>query len=148
MQAVIESKLPAPALCISVSPCTDFSFSGASWTEQKDTELWMSQEEAQWFFEQCVGGKSNAQQLKTSNMNLLNGTFKGYPPTWVCTGGFEILKSDAELIAAAAKKDGVDITLRVAPNMSHNYQNFITLFPEAQAEMNKCVTWANKYLKA
>jgi acetyl esterase/lipase len=100
VQGVIANNLPVPALCVSVSPATDFEQTGSSWIEQADTELYMSKAEGLYFYTQCVGGNRYVDKLKTTEMNVLNGSFKGYCPTYIATGGAEILKSDAEIIAA------------------------------------------------
>ena len=146
-QAVIDAKLPIPSLCISISPMSDSTQSGRSYIDNASTEIMMSPQQAQWYFHQCVGGKANADQLKSTSMNPLNGTFKSFPPTFISTGAAELLLSDSEMLYERMKSDGVDVTLSTKKHMPHNFTVYTTLFPESAAEMEKILQWTNTKLK-
>ena len=48
--------------------------------------------------------------------------FTGVAPLYIQVGGYETLLDDAKRVAEAARRDGVDVTLEVFPEMQHVFQ--------------------------
>jgi len=63
------------------------------------------------------------------------GDWRGLPPLLVHVGEEEMLREDAERIAAAARAAGVDVRLEVYPRMWHVWQLFPAL-PQARASLD------------
>jgi epsilon-lactone hydrolase len=53
------------------------------------------------------------------------------PPLLIQVGGAEILLDDAHLLAADARRSGVDVTLEVCPHMVHVWHVFAGRVPES-----------------
>ncbi len=54
----------------------------------------------------------------------------------------ELLHSDARLLAASAKKQGVNTTLQLAPGLWHDWQLFAGQMPEADASLKLIAQFA------
>lgn len=61
----------------------------------------------------------------------------GLPPLFIQAGNHEILQSDAELLAAKAMADEVDVTLKIWEGMWHVWQISGDHLPEAKKAINE-----------
>ena len=67
----------------------------------------------------------------------LYGNFRGIAPLYIQVGGDETLLDDARRVAAAAQRDGVEVTLEVFPKMQHVFQLGAGSVPESDEAVAK-----------
>ena len=60
------------------------------------------------------------------------GDYHGFPPMLLQVGGYEMLLSDSESVAAKARAAGVKLRLSVYEGMFHVFQMSMGLFPESR----------------
>lgn len=124
--------MPAGALCL--CPWVDLSMTHAK-TSTKDI---ISEQEVQLAAKQYIGQESPQNPL----ISPLYGDLKGLPPLFIQTGTEDLLHNQALKLADKTKKEGVQTTLDIWPDMIHNFPLFAPAFPEAQEAIVK----AGKYL--
>ena len=67
----------------------------------------------------------------------IHADFAGIAPLYIQVGGHETLLDDAKRVAAAAQRDGVDVTLEVFPEMQHVFQIGAGNVPESDDAIAK-----------
>jgi len=68
----------------------------------------------------------------------------GLPPLLVQVGGAEILLDDAVRVAERAREAGVEVDLRVWPDMVHVWHAFADLLPEGQQAVEEMAAFLEK----
>ena len=141
--ALKEQGLPLPGAAVALSPWTDLSNSGESWTfnAQKDTLCW---KESQTTFSRYYVGENDP---KNPLISPLFGDLRGLPPMLIFAGGDETLLSDSTRLAERAKAAGVDVTLRIGEGLFHCYPACAPMFPEAKEAMEEISRFVKKHLK-
>lgn len=76
----------------------------------------------------------------------LYGDWHGLPPLLIHAGEEELLREDAERIAAAARAAGVEVELTIFPRMWHVWQLNLEL-PEAKESLHTIARWLVEQLK-
>ncbi len=76
----------------------------------------------------------------------LYGDWHGLPPLLIHAGEEELLREDAERIAAAARAAGVEVELTIFPRMWHVWQLNLEL-PEAKESLHAIARWLVEQLK-
>ena len=71
----------------------------------------------------------------------------GISPILITAGGDEMLLDDTILFAAHAKADGVNITEKIYPGMSHDWTLILPELPETKAMNDDIVQFINAHLK-
>ena len=110
-----ELGLPQPSGIIAISPWTDLTASGSSYTENKDTDPSMTKKMLDFF------SSSYADDLRDPLVSPIFGDLTGLPPSLLFVGGDEIMRSDAEDLHEKLLSMGCDSTLTVAPERWHGY---------------------------
>lgn len=136
--AIRDAGLPLPAGLICISPWADLSLSGESMTRQRQTEIMLTPEVLADAAAVYLG-KTSAQHPLASP---LFADLHGLPPLLIQVADAEILYSDATRLAAAAKKQGVNTTLQIAPGLWHDWQLFAGQMPEADAALKLIAQFA------
>jgi acetyl esterase/lipase len=119
LSALLEltaSRTPRPAGAVTVSPITDFTFSGASITANAGKDV-ISHSEAVTVREAYLADADPA----TSPASPLFGDPAGLPPLLMACGGDELLRDDTERFAARADAEGVTVELDVYEGMPHGF---------------------------
>lgn len=123
--------LPAAAVCL--SPWTDLTCSGESWTKNKKTDFMLrripTMKSAQIYLQDADPHNPLASPLFGDLHNL--------PPILMQVGSNEIILSDSVQFAEKAKSAGVDVTLDVWDGMQHEWQYAASLLPEARQAIAK-----------
>lgn len=70
----------------------------------------------------------------------------GLPPLLMQVGDAEILRDDTTRFGAHARAHGVDVTVEVWPEMTHNWHLFLGIFPEAQAAVERISSFVRKFM--
>ncbi len=141
IQALISQKLPIPRGVIVLSPWTDISSSGESYTRNHLTDFICKTDEMKWMAKQILG--SNPSQLSADNpiFSPLYGSFEGFPPMYINVGTAEILEDDSRRVLAKAQEAGVNVTFEEGLHLMHVYPLFFSYFPEARNTLDNINKW-------
>jgi epsilon-lactone hydrolase len=123
-----EKGLPLPAAAVCLSPLTDMTFSGESWTTNARTDFMLKR---------IPAVKSAEIYYREANpraplLSPLFAELAGLPPLLIQVGSEEVLLSDSTLFAEKARLAGVDVTLEVWKGMQHEWQYAASMLPEAR----------------
>ncbi|CAF1107988.1 unnamed protein product [Didymodactylos carnosus] len=145
LQALVNKAIPVPRGVIAISPWTDLTFSGPSYTKNKDLDAMLKYDRLSWSIEQVLGGKKliEASKLQANNpiFSPLFGSFDGFPPIYLTVGTGELLESDSIMVHEKAKEAQVDATLEVGEHLAHVYPIFYLYFPEARQTIENIRQW-------
>lgn len=126
--------LPAAVICM--SPWTDLSMKGQSYTTKAkvDPSLLVDvlQEWAVYYAQES--------DLANPLISPIYADFHGLPPLLIQVGTEEVLLDDSVALAEKAKADGADVTLKIWDQMWHVWPVLGDLIPESRkafAEMNE-----------
>ncbi len=126
--ALRDQGLPLPAAAACLSPWTDLTCSGVSWTgnAKKDFMLKLipTQQSADIYLLDT--------DPYTPLASPLFGDLRNLPPILVQVGSDEAILSDGVQFAAKARSAGVDVRLEVWKGMQHEWQYAASLLPEGR----------------
>ncbi|BAK97890.1 putative hydrolase [Oscillibacter valericigenes Sjm18-20] len=109
-----------PAALILMSPWTDMTTSGPSYTERAAIDPMLTAEYIHGVRAVYAGNRD----LRDPSLSPLFGDFTGFPPTLIQVGTHEILYSDAERLRDAMLSSGTECRLEVWADMWHVFQMF------------------------
>jgi acetyl esterase/lipase len=128
-----EKGLPLPAAAVCLSPWTDLTCSGESWTANAKVDFMLKK-----------GSTFNAARLYVREADLrtplaspLYADLAGLPPLLIQVGSDEVLLSDSTLLAEKARAAGVDVTLETWKGMQHVWQYAASFLPEARQAVTR-----------
>ena len=110
-----ELGLPMPCGIIAISPWTDLTASGKSYTENQDNDPSMPQELLEFFADSYTSDRLNPM------VSPLFADLTGMPPSLIFVGGDEIMRSDAEEMHKNLLSSRCKSHLIVAPKRWHAY---------------------------
>ncbi len=118
-----------PAGIIAMSPWTDLTQSGASYTDNYEKDPLFGNTK-----DSLIYNRDYVQDEDTTNpyISPLYGNFTGFPPMLIQVGSYEMLLSDSVLVAEKAKRAGVKVRLSVYEGMFHVFQMAMLLIPESK----------------
>ena len=131
--------LPLPAGAVAISPWTDLTLSGASYTTNKHKCL-----SPLGCAEACSQFYAADTPLDDPLISPFYGDLAGLPPIRLYAGSDEILLDDAVSFYEKAQKNGVDIGLTVGKGLFHCYPVCAPIFPEAVAAMAEICTFIKR----
>ena len=117
-----------PALAVCLSPATDFSMWGESWTLNKGKDFMLNQRNIRNSMKIFLRNADRRSPL----VSPLYADMLGLPPLLIQVGSAEVLLSDATRITEKAKEAGVSVTLEVWNGMQHVWQYTASFLPEAR----------------
>lgn len=129
--SVRDSGGPLPAAGVCLSPATDATLSGASFTACEKDEAMLTAA----FCRQAVRCYVGDADPRTPLASPLHAELHGLPPLLVHVGTNELLLDDAVRFADKAERAGVDVTLRVWDGMWHVFHGFEC--PESRAALRE-----------
>lgn len=129
--ALRDQKLPLPAGCICLSPWSDLTNSGDSFTTNAETDLLFSRQAAQEAADAYLGDADPAHPYASP----VFGDWNGQAPLLIQAGSIEVLADDARNLAAAASQAGVEVELKIFEGMPHVWHQAYPAFPEAVEAM-------------
>ena len=121
--------LPLPGGLITMSPWTDVSLGGASYTENYEIDPLFGNSRDNMLYNSSYVGDAD---VKDPYLSPLFGDYTGFPPMLMQVGGYEVLLSDSKSVAAKAKKAGVKVRFSVYDGMFHVFQMGLDLIPESR----------------
>jgi acetyl esterase/lipase len=128
MVSLRDSGQPLPGAGVGVSPWTDLSMSGRSWTTNARREVALNPVKMRQMAQAYLGDTDP----RTPLASPLYADLAGLPPLLILVGSDEGLLSDAEEVALRAKAAGVDVELEVWPGMFHGWHIASRFLPEGR----------------
>lgn len=125
--------LPLPAAGILLSPWTDLSMSGDSIRTNAAADPMLSGEILEKMAAYYLGKRDRRAPLASP----LFGDLSGLPPVMVQVGSMEVLKSDAERLAARIRDAHGEVHIEVWPAVFHVFQVFAARVPEGKQAIAK-----------
>ena len=127
--AVRDAGQPLPAAAVLMSPTVDLTSSGASMTERVDQDPFSTPA----LLRQLASDYLAGADPKTPLASPLFASLTGLPPLLIQAGTADLLLSDAERLASAALRAGVDVTLHIGEGLPHVYPIMLGTPEAAQA---------------
>ena len=118
---------PVPAGIICCSPWVDLTVTADSYVSRAELDALFSGDAAREAAALYLDGRDPTDPL----VSPVFGEWQGAPPMLVLVGDAEVLLDDAHRLAAVAGEAGVDVTVRVFPEMPHIWVMSYPAFPEA-----------------
>ena len=109
-----------PGAMLLMSPWTDMTMSGQSYTERAEIDPMLTPE----YIEAVRLAYAAGRDYRSSDLSPLFADFTGFPPTLIQVGDHEILYSDSEQLYQAMKRANVPCRLQVSEGMWHVFQMF------------------------
>ena len=111
-----------PGSLVLLSPWTDMTASGSSYTERQEIDPMLTMD----YIKAVRSAYAGKQDLNDPDLSPLLGDFTGFPPTLIQVGTHEILYSDAEQLHQKLLKTHIPSTFEVYEDMWHVFQMFPT----------------------
>lgn len=89
-----------------------------------------------WFMKNYL---RNKEDLKDKRINLVEADLKGLPPTTVITAGIDPLMSEGKLLSEKLEAQGVDVTYKHYPGMTHEFFSMAPVLNEAKQAQEEAV---------
>jgi len=140
--AAREQGLPQPAAVAVFSPWADISRSGASMRAKDGIDPLFSYAALGWYADKYIPNGDRSAPLASP----VFATLAGLPPMLIQVGSHEVLLDDAVRLAAAAGRDDVDVTLRVAPEGTHVFQLYFGALDEADEALDEVARFFRRHL--
>lgn len=125
--------LPQPAAAVVFSPWTNVTLSGASIETKSAADPLFDRAALEWFAHRYVGGADPADPL----ISPAFADLAGLPPLLIQVGSHEVLLDDSIRLAAQAAEADVEVTLEVAADLPHVFQNQAGSLDEADAALDR-----------
>ncbi len=132
-----DQGLPQPAGAVPISPWADLECVGASMTTNADKDLIVQEVGVKGMAEMFLAGGDARDPLAAP----IHADFTGICRLYIQVGGDETLLDDAVRVEEAARRDGVDVSLEVFPEMQHVFQMCAGNMPEADEAIAKIGAW-------
>jgi acetyl esterase/lipase len=133
---------PLPALAVCLSPATDLTMSGESWTSNRAKDIMLDPRNIRTSVEIYLRNADPLSPLASP----LYADMQGFPPLLIQVGSDEVLLSDCTRFAKQAEKAGVSVTLEVWQGMQHVWQFAASFLPEGRQAINHIGQFADKVL--
>ena len=115
-----ELGLPLPAAIVAISPWTDLTLRGPSYTENEKVDPLLLRKK----LVRAVMYYAYGQDLQNPFISPLYADFTGFPPTLIHVGTHELLLSDSQALYRMMRRDGVDVTMEEWEGMWHVWHVF------------------------
>ena len=133
--------VPLPAAAVALSPWTDLSCSGASYSE--NAKKCLSPDGCWTAYSRHY---TDGQDPKDPFVSPLFGDLAGLPPLLLFAGSDEILLDDSVGFAEKARAAGVDAEIVVGEGLFHCYPVCAPMFPEATEAMGHVCDFIKKHV--
>ena len=140
--ALRDANVSQPAAAVPISPWTDMEVTGETMATNAATDVVVQSPMLLGMAEMFLHGQDPQDPLAAP----LHGSFTGIAPLYIQVGGDETLLDDARRVAAAAQRDGVEVTLEVFPGMQHVFQMGAGNVPESDDAIAKIGTFLRSHL--
>jgi acetyl esterase/lipase len=134
--------MPQPAAIALLSPVTDFTWSGASTTDNSDRCAMFSKDILPVGAHLYLGTHDPRDPLASPYYADL----KNLPPMVFQVGEDEILLDDSVRVAEHARQAGIEVEIKTWPVVPHVWQMVHRLLPEARESLRLVDTFLRKHL--
>lgn len=124
---------PLPRAAVCLSPATDLTLSGDTWTLNARRDLLLNPEKIRAAIDLYLHGTDPRAPLASPLYAELNGL----PPLLILVGSEERLLSDAQRLAEKARAAGVAVTLEVWEGMQHGWHILHGFLPEGRRALDR-----------
>ena len=131
----------APAAIVCCSPWVDLTVTAASYEANAATDLMFPRASAEAAAPLYLAGHDPTDPM----VSPVFGAWTGAPPILIQVGDIESLLDDSRTLAERASRAGVDVTLRVYPEMPHVWQMSYPAFPEAIAAVEEIAGFVRRH---
>ena len=142
LEVMRDAAEPLPAAAVLMSPTVDLTSSGASMIERVDQDPISTPELLRRLAADYLAGADPTAPLASP----LFGSVSGLPPLLIQVGTSDLLLSDAERLAAAARDAGVEVRLEVGEGLPHVYQLALGT-PEAAAATERIGAFLRQHVR-
>lgn len=138
LHALADGVLPAGVICL--SPWVDLTVTAATYDSRAELDYMFSRTAAEEAVEAYLGGQDPTHHIASP----IFGDWAGAPPLLVIAGDHEVLLDDAQRLALVAGEAGVEVTLRIYPEMPHIFPFNYPAFPEAVEGVEEMATFVRR----
>ena len=134
-----DHHMPMPGGVIAISPWTDLTASGESYTTNYEKDPLFGNTKESLIYVNDYAGDHDKMDCYISP---LFGDFRGFPPMLIQVGSLEMLLSDSVSVAAKARQQGIRVRLSIYEGMFHVFQMAYLNIPESKkawAEVGKFI---------
>lgn len=134
-----DHHMPMPGGVIAMSPWTDLTASGESYTTNYEKDPLFGNTKESLIYVNDYAGNHDKMDCYISP---LFGDFRGFPPMLIQVGSLEMLLSDSVSVAAKARQQGIRVRLSIYEGMFHVFQMAYLNIPESKkawAEVGKFI---------
>lgn len=132
---------PSPAAAAAWSPATDLTGASPSFVDNEAKDAMLTEGLARGVPGYYLpAGHDPADPLAS----VVFGDFSGQPPLLVHVGADEMLRDDAIRVAEKARADGVQVELKVWPDVPHAWQLF-PILPEARQSVGETASFLRRF---
>jgi len=124
-----DEGIPLPAAAVTISPWTDLTLSGSSYSQNDDADPMLSRADATCLARHYLGETDP----RTPYASPIYGDPSGLPPTLFQVGSDEILLDDSVQMARRMRAAGCAVELEVWHRMPHAWHVWARLMPEGPA---------------
>lgn len=139
---IIRQSLPQPAGVFALSPLTDLTFSGASFGQNKQSDVMLPAERAadmaQMYLQDHAADDPRASPIKAQ--------FSRGTPVYLTASDSEILLDDTRRMTSHLRSQGVSVTEKIVHNHPHVWQIFQRALPEADQSLRDIAAWIKPLL--
>jgi acetyl esterase/lipase len=131
--------LPLPRALVFISPWVDLTQTGESMKTRNDADPLLSAVDLADCAQKYLGDKAP----QDPSVALLESDLRGLPRMLVHVGEDEILLSDAERLAQRAHAAGINVTLKIWPQLWHVFHAWAPQLPEANRAISEVGEFVN-----
>ncbi|MFL6798858.1 MAG: alpha/beta hydrolase [Xanthobacteraceae bacterium] len=133
-----------PAAAVTLSPWTDLTLSGASFTRNAAAEPMLKAQQTLTLARNYVG----TGDPRHPYLSPLFGDLRGLPPSLILVGSDEILLDDAVRMAERLREAGARVELEIARRMPHVWPLFARFVPESRRAVQRIGAFFSRELAA
>jgi acetyl esterase/lipase len=124
---------PLPAVLVGISPNTDLTLSGTSFTTNVDSDVMLTQD----YLRALVDMYAPQTDRTNPFLSPLYGDVAGLPPTYFLVSADELLLDDSTRLAEKMQKAGISVTLDIWPELWHDWTTMSDQVPEGVQAIEK-----------
>lgn len=126
--SLLNHKEPLPAAVVCMSPWADLTHTGRSHVTNAEAESILTTD----VLKEWSLAYTAENNLNNSLVSPIYADFHNFPPLLIQVGGDEILLDDARTLVDKARRDGVNVSLKVWDGMFHAWPALGGLIPESK----------------
>jgi acetyl esterase/lipase len=134
---------PSPGAAVALSPATDMTGSGESYITRRDLDPILANLGGTTITKDYTG----RHDLREPYISPLFADLHGLPAILIHVGDHEVLLDDARRFGEKATTAGVDIQVKVWPEMFHVFQLFVPWMPEARLAVQEIAAFIRAHTR-